>query len=85
MTYCYCHISAEDLAANLLIRASHSIRTTARQLGLAPSTISRGLAGYTVRPDKRYGALLPGTEPDGRVACLAAVPSCIPIASGSSR
>ena len=60
MTYCYRHLSAEDRAAIMLLRASHSIRAIARQLGRAPSTISRELARHTVRADKRYDASLAG-------------------------
>ena len=51
MTHCYYHLSDEDRAAIMLMRASHSIRTIARQLVRAPSTISRELARHTVRPD----------------------------------
>ena len=48
MTHCYRHLSAEDRAAIMLMRVHHSIRSIARQLGRAPSTISRELTRYTV-------------------------------------
>ncbi|WP_089660772.1 IS30 family transposase [Halomonas pantelleriensis] len=60
MTHCYRHLTAEDRAAIMLMKAHHSIRTIARQLGRAPSTISRELARHTVRPDKPYDASLAG-------------------------
>ncbi|WP_168183927.1 helix-turn-helix domain-containing protein [Halomonas sp. GFAJ-1] len=47
MTHCYLHLSAEDRAAFMLMRAHHSIRAIAQQLGRAPSTISRELARHT--------------------------------------
>ncbi|WKV93670.1 helix-turn-helix domain-containing protein [Halomonas sp. HAL1] len=48
MTHCYRHLSAEDRAAIMLMRANHSIRAIARQLGRSPSTISRELVRHTV-------------------------------------
>nr|WP_245798120.1 helix-turn-helix domain-containing protein [Chromohalobacter japonicus] len=60
MTHCYHHLSAEDRAAIILIRANHSIRAIARQLARAPSTISRELVHHTVRPDIAYDASLAG-------------------------
>nr|WP_240457936.1 IS30 family transposase [Halomonas socia] len=44
----------------MLMQAHHSIRTIARRLGRAPSTISRELARHTIRPDMAYDASLAG-------------------------
>ena len=44
----------------MLMQANHSIRTIARQLGRAPSTISRELARHTIRPDMAYDASFAG-------------------------
>ncbi len=44
----------------MLMRAHHSIRAIAQQLGRSPSIISRELARHTVRPDKPYDASLTG-------------------------
>ena len=44
----------------MLMRVNHSIRAIARQLGRAPSTISRELVRHTVRPDRAYDASLAG-------------------------
>ncbi len=60
MTHCYRHLSAEDRAAIMLMRVHHSMRAIARQLGRAPSTISRELTRHTVRPDIAYDASLAG-------------------------
>ena len=62
MTHCYRHLSAEDRAAIMLMRVSYSIRAIARQLGRAPSTISRELVRHTVKPDGdgAYDASLAG-------------------------
>jgi len=60
MTHCYRHLSAEDRAAIMLMRANHSIRAIARQLGRSPSTISRELVRHTVSPNRAYDASLAG-------------------------
>ncbi len=60
MTHCYRHLSAEDWAAIMLMRATHSIRAIARQLGRAPSTISRELVRHAIRSDRAYDASLAG-------------------------
>jgi len=60
MTHCYRHLSAEDRAAIMLMQGHHSIRSIARQLDRAPSTISRELTRHTIRPDIAYDASLAG-------------------------
>ena len=44
----------------MLMQGHHSIRSIARQLDRAPSTISRELTRHTVRPDIAYDASLAG-------------------------
>lgn len=60
MTYCYRHLTAEDRAAIMMMRATHSIRAIAAHLNRAPSTISRELARHTVNVSKGYDASLAG-------------------------
>lgn len=60
MTHCYRHLTAEDRAVIMMMRATHSIRTIATPLGRALSTVSRELAHHTARPDKTYDASLAG-------------------------
>ncbi|MGQ7242988.1 helix-turn-helix domain-containing protein, partial [Salinicola sp. V024] len=54
MNHCYRHLSAEDRAAIMMMRATHSIRAIATHLGRAPSTVSREIARHTVDPIKGY-------------------------------
>ena len=44
----------------MLMQGHHSIRSIARQLDRAPSTISRELTRHTIRPDIAYDASLAG-------------------------
>ncbi len=60
MTYCYSHLTAEDRAAIMMMRATHSIRAIAAHLGRAPSTVSRELARHSVDLIKGYDASLAG-------------------------
>ena len=60
MTHCYRHLSAEDRAAIMMMRATHSIRAIATHLGRAPSTVSQEIARHTVDPIKGYDASLAG-------------------------
>nr|WP_240894119.1 helix-turn-helix domain-containing protein [Halomonas alimentaria] len=60
MNHCYRHLSAEDRAAIMMMRATHSIRAIANHLGRAPSTVSREIARHTVNPKKGYDAGLAG-------------------------
>ncbi|MCA1772493.1 MAG: helix-turn-helix domain-containing protein [Halomonas sp.] len=60
MAHFYRRLSAEDRASIMLMRVHHSIRAIARQLGRAPSNISRELTRHTVRPDIAYYASLAG-------------------------
>nr|WP_246286754.1 helix-turn-helix domain-containing protein [Halomonas maris] len=60
MTHGYRHLSAEYRVGIILMQGYHSIRIVARQLGHAPSTVSREIARHTVRPDMAYDARLAG-------------------------
>ncbi|WP_412031003.1 IS30 family transposase [Halomonas sp. M4R1S46] len=60
MTCFFRHLSAEDRAAIMMMRATHSIRAIATHLGRAPSTVSREIARHTVDPIKGYDAGLAG-------------------------
>ena len=60
MTCYYHHLSAEDRAAIMMMRASHSIRAIASHLGRSPSTVSREFRRHTVTPVKGYDASLAG-------------------------
>lgn len=60
MTHNYRHLSAEDRATIMMMRATHSIRSIAAHLGRAPSTVSRELDRHTVALIKGYDASLAG-------------------------
>lgn len=60
MTHCYHHLSAEDRATIMMMRATHSIRAIASHLGRAPSTVARELARHTVNIVNGYDASLAG-------------------------
>nr|WP_268874679.1 helix-turn-helix domain-containing protein [Halomonas massiliensis] len=60
MTHSYRHLSAEDRAAIMMMRATHSIRAIATHLGQVPSTVSQELARHTAAPIKGYDASLAG-------------------------
>ncbi|NIC38257.1 IS30 family transposase [Halomonas desiderata] len=60
MPYCYRHLTAEDRAAIMMMRTTHSIRAIAAHLGRAPSTVSRELARHTVDASSGYDASLAG-------------------------
>nr|WP_298523249.1 IS30 family transposase [uncultured Halomonas sp.] len=60
MTHCYHHLSAEDRAAIMMMRATHSIRAIAGHLGRAPSTVARELARHTLSNATGYDASLAG-------------------------
>nr|WP_276605492.1 helix-turn-helix domain-containing protein [Halomonas borealis] len=50
MSHCYRHLSAEDRADIMRMRATHSIRAIAHHLGRVPSSVSRELARHTIEP-----------------------------------
>ncbi|WP_322528759.1 IS30 family transposase [Salinicola sp. LHM] len=56
----YRHLTAEDRAAIMMMRATHSIRAIASHLGRAPSTVSRELTRHTVSVAAGYDASLAG-------------------------
>lgn len=58
MTYRYRHLAAEDRAAIMMMRATHSIRAIASNLDRAPSTVSRELTRHTVSVAAGYDASL---------------------------
>jgi|GEM_PF-2147152 len=60
MNHCYRHLSVEDRAAIMMMRATHSIRAIATHLDRAPSTVSRAIARHTVDRIKGYDASLAG-------------------------
>ena len=60
MTHCYRLLSAENRAAIMMMRVTHSIRAIATHLDCAPSTESREIARHTVDPTKGYDAGLAG-------------------------
>lgn len=60
MTHCYCHLTAEDRATIMMMRATHSIRAIASHLGRASSTVPRELARHPVDPIMGYEASLAG-------------------------
>ncbi|MFD2435059.1 helix-turn-helix domain-containing protein [Modicisalibacter luteus] len=55
MTHCYCHLTTEDRAVIIMMRATHSIRAIATHLGRASSTVSRELARHTFAPSRAGG------------------------------
>lgn len=79
MNHCYRHLSAEDRAAIMMMRANHSIRAIAHHLGRAPSTVSReiarhsingydaSLAGYRARLTRHRPRRRPKLHPDGEL------------------
>ncbi|MEQ5768286.1 IS30 family transposase [Halomonas sp. H33-56] len=60
MTHCYHHLTAEERATIMLMREGHSIRSIAKFLGRAASTISRELARHAVPSHAGYDASLSG-------------------------
>ncbi|WP_276308783.1 helix-turn-helix domain-containing protein [Billgrantia endophytica] len=44
MTHCYRHLTTEDRAAIMMMRATHSVRVIASHLRRASSTVSRDVA-----------------------------------------
>ena len=60
MIHCYRHPTAEDRAANITMRATHSIRAIATHFGRSPSTVSRKIARHKADLIKGYDASLAG-------------------------
>ena len=60
MTHCYHHLTAEERATIMLMREGHLIRSIAKYLGRAASTISRELARHAVPSHAGYDASLAG-------------------------
>lgn len=79
MNNCYRHLSAEDRAVIMMMKATHSIRVIAHHLGRAPSTVSRevarhsingndaSLAGYRARLTRHRPRRRPKLHPDGEL------------------